>query len=236
MYNWRSATSLVLTLVTVARAAYPAPPAEESGGQTQASEAAPALLRIRIGEGDSAVHTAGARSTQPLVVFLTDETGQPVANASVSVRLPEDGPSGMFTSGLRSEVLLTGVDGRAAIRGIQWNRVAGAMAVRITASKGEARAGIISTQYLTEPSSAQARRAGAESSSSRPQPSVDSAPRSKWVVVAALVGAAAAGGVAAAARGGRSAAPASGPPPAATTQPPAPTVSIGAPVITVGRP
>jgi hypothetical protein len=236
MYKWRSAAAHVLTFVTVARAAYPAPPAEVSGGQTQVSEAAPALLRIRIVEGDSAVHTAGTRSTQPIVVFLADETGQPVANASVSVRLPEEGPSGMFMSGLRSEVLLTGVDGRAAIRGVQWNRVAGAMAVRITASKGEARAGIISTQYLTEPTGAPARRAGGESSSPRPQPGVDNGPRSKWVVVAALVGAAAAGGVAAAARGGRGAAPAPGPPPAATTQPPAPTVSIGAPVITVGRP
>lgn len=236
MYNWRSAAARVLTFVTVAQAAYPAPPAEVSGGQAQVSEAAPALLRIRIVEGDSAVHTAGTRSTQPIVVFLADETGQPVANASVSVRLPEEGPSGMFASGLRSEVLLSGVDGRVAIRGIQWNRLAGAMAVRITASKGEARAGIISTQYLTEPSGTQARRAGAETSSSRPQPSVDGGPRSKWVVVAALVGAAAAGGVAAAARGGRSAASAPGPPPAATTQPPAPTVSIGVPVITVGRP
>lgn len=236
MYKWRSAAAHVLTIVTVARAAYPAPPAEVSGGQAQVSEAAPALLRIRIVEGDSAVHTAGTRSTQPIVVFLADETGQPVANASVSVRLPEEGPSGMFTSGLRSEVLLTGLDGRVAIRGIQWNRVAGAMAVRITASKGEARAGIISTQYLTEPAGAQARRAGGESSSPRQQPSVDSGPRSKWVVVAALVGAAAAGGVAAAARGGRGATPAAGPPPAATTQPPVPTVSIGAPVITVGRP
>jgi hypothetical protein len=236
MYKWRSAAAHVLTFVTVARAAYPAPPAEVSGGQTQVSEAAPALLRIRIVEGDSAVHTAGSRSTQPIVVFLADETGQPVANASVSVRLPEEGPSGMFMSGLRSEVLLTGVDGRVAIRGVQWNRVAGAMAVRITASKGEARAGIISTQYLTEPAGAPARRAGGEPSSPRSQPSVDNGPRSKWVVVAALVGAAAAGGVAAAARGGRGATPASGPPPAVITQPPAPTVSIGAPVITVGRP
>lgn len=205
------------------------------------TESAPALLRIRVLEGEGSIHTAGTRSTQPVVVSVTDETGKPVEGASVSVRLPEEGPTGLFPNGMHTEIVMTGLDGRVTIRAIQWARAAGPVQLRITASKGEARAGILSTQYITE-SAGSGNRRNAESSapptaSSRPPSprsvsTVEPPSRSKWILLAALIGGAAAGGVAAAARGGKSGG--SGPvsPPGVTQ----PGVTIGNPSISVGQP
>ncbi|MBM3782947.1 MAG: hypothetical protein FJW30_01240 [Acidobacteria bacterium] len=185
------------------------------------------MLRIRVVDGDGAVHTAGSRSTQPLVVLLTGESGEPVDRAAVSVRLPEEGATGQFPSGLRTEVLVTGPDGRVSIRGIQWGRTLGPVSLRITASKGDSRAGVMATVQLTAPSNG-------VTPAAVPPRRIESAPRGKWVVVAALVGAAAAGGVAAVTNGGRAPVPAA--PPAVVSPPPAVTAGIGNPTVTIGRP
>jgi len=234
MYYRRRAGAFLLSLGLALQAAYSAPPVPADGGQVQA-EAPPAILRIRVLEGEGAIHTAGARSNQPIIISLADETGRPVEGASVSIRLPDEAPTGLFANGMRTDIAVTGPDGRVSIRGIQWGRAAGPVQIRITASKGEARAGVLSTQYVTEPAGTQARR-GPEPAAgpTGPRASREQPSRSKWILLAALVGGAAAGGVAAAARGGRST---PGAPPAAT--PPAitlPTASIGVPTITIGRP
>lgn len=227
MHSRRRAVAFALTMGLLAQAAYPAPPVPADGGQ----DSEPAILRIRVLEGEGSIHTAGTRSSQPIVIALTDEAGRPVAGASVSVRLPEDGPTGMFANGMRTEIAVTGADGRVALRGIQWARTAGPVQLRITASKGEARAGILSTQYVTEPSGGAAARKQADPAKAPVR--VEPTSRSKWILLAALIGGAAAGGVAAAARGGSTAGGASPSAPPAVTQP---TVSIGNPTVTVGRP
>lgn len=196
----------------------------------QAQEpASPALLQLRVVEGEGALHTTGSKSNQPIVVFVSDEFGRAVPNAAVSIRLPEEGPSGVFLSGLRTEVLLTGDDGRATLHGIQWNRIPGPLSVRITASKGEARAGAVSMQTLTGPAAVAARGETLQ----RPVEPVASTSRGKWILLTALIGGAAAGGVAAAARGARSAPGALPTPPAASSQP---GVGIGSPSISIGKP
>lgn len=235
MYPRRRAAAILLMIGFVAQAAYPSSPVSTDGEQEQ-TESAPAILRMRVLEGEGAIHTAGTRSNQPMVVVVTDETGRPVEGASVSMRLPDEAPTGLFPNGMRTEIAVTGPDGRVAIRGIQWARVAGPAQVRITANKGEARAGILSTQYITEPAGAQARRAGAESAKApaRAPARLEAPSRSKWILVAALIGGAAAGGVAAAARGGSTApgTPVAAAPPAVTQ----PATTIGVPMITIGRP
>ena len=100
----------------------------------------PALLAIRLTEGDGAIYAKGSRATRGLTVLITDETGRPVEGATVSFSLPADGPSGVFSSGTRTEIATTHGDGRAAVWGTQWNRTSGPFEIRITAVKGQARA------------------------------------------------------------------------------------------------
>jgi hypothetical protein len=108
------------------------------------------IVQLRVVEGDGATYRPGTRATRGLTVLVTDEAGQPVDMASVSFRLPDQGATGTFNSGLRTEVVTTGPDGRASVWGMQWNKTAGPVQIRITAVKDQARTGIISTQYLSE--------------------------------------------------------------------------------------
>lgn len=108
------------------------------------------IVQLRVVEGDGATYQPGTRATRGLTVLVTDDNGQPVDMASVSFRLPDEGATGTFSSGLRTEVVTTGPDGRASVWGMKWNETAGPVQIHITAVKGTARAGIISTQYLRE--------------------------------------------------------------------------------------
>ena len=94
-----------------------------------------------------------------------------------------EGPGGSFANGLRTEVAVTDAQGRVSMHGLQVNRcIPGRFQIRIIANKEQARAGVVSSQYVAEPRSGVAAAA---------------APRShaRWVVVAALVGGGAAAGI-----------------------------------------
>jgi hypothetical protein len=109
-----------------------------------------AVLQIKVLEGEGAVHAAGARIARPLMVEVTDETGKPVPGAAVSFQLPPEGPSGLFSNGLRTDLVLTDASGRASIHSVQLNRTGGPFRIRITAVKEQARAGAVSTQFIGE--------------------------------------------------------------------------------------
>lgn len=183
-----------------------------------------AILQIQVIEGDGAVHAPGSRSAHPLAVQVTDETGKPVPEASVSFHLPEAGPGGTFTNGLRTEIAVTDARGRAALRGLQVNRVSGRFQVRIVASREQARAGTVSFQYIAEPGS------GAASPNRPAQPKAEPARRGRLAFVAAIAGGGALAGLLAA-RSGRPPEATAVPPPAAT-----PPLTVGTPTITVGKP
>ncbi len=177
-------------------------------------------------QGDSAVHTAGARSSQPLTVLVTDEFGRPVAGAAVSFQLPAEGVTGVFASGLRTEVLVTGGDGRASVLGIEWGPQSGQTQVRITASKGNARAGTLSTQYVQIGHKASGPASGSRAKSV-------SKPKGKWLLFTVVAAGAAAGGLVLGLSGSSAgAAPTAG---AVSVQSP-PSVQVGMPTITVGKP
>ncbi|MCL5742452.1 MAG: hypothetical protein M1541_00795 [Acidobacteria bacterium] len=125
----------------------------------QAAARQVAILQIRVVEGEGAVHAAGSRATRGLVVEVTDETGKPVGGVAVNFRLPDEGPSGLFANGMKTEVVITTSDGRATLWGMQWNRTEGPFQIRITAAKDQARAGTIVSQYLSQ--AAAARQIGA---------------------------------------------------------------------------
>jgi hypothetical protein len=141
---------------------------------------------------------------------INDEIGTPVAGAVISVRLPDDGPGGVFASGLASEILTTGADGRAATSPIRWNRLPGPVQIRVTAVKERLRAGTVVSQTLSEP----ARVVGRGKS------------RSKWPLVLLIAGGAVGAGLGAglAVRGKHE----------ATVAPVS--LQIGAPVITLSKP
>ena len=153
-----------------------------------------ALLRVRA--IDSAARTAGSRSAG-LAVEVTDELGKPVPGGVVTVRLPDEGPSGSFASGLSSVILTTGADGRASTTPISWNRLSGTAEIRITAVSGRLRAGTIAACRLSEP---EPEKRAAASAPERHGPRVILKPHAsgggghlKWI----LIGAAAAGATAA---------------------------------------
>lgn len=174
----------------------------------------PAILQVRAVEGDGAVYSIGARATRGITVLVTDETGKPVDGATVSFRLPDDGPTGVFASGSRTEIATTHADGRATVWGMQWNHTAGSFEIRITAIKGQTRAGTVTQQFLTN---------SPEASHNAP---TGFRRGHKWLWITLAVAGAAAGGVAATALAGKT------PPPA----PPAQGLQIGAPTINLGRP
>jgi hypothetical protein len=163
---------------------------------------------------------------------VTDETGRPVASAAVSFHLPEDGPSGTFSNGLRTEVVTTDERGRAVLRSMQLNRVPGRMQVRIIASKEQATAGTVSFQYIADPASGAALAGAGNRGTREPRgASAGSHGHKKWILILAGAG----GGAAAALLAGRSGGSGATAGAAASNPTPIPT-TIGAPSITVGRP
>jgi len=148
---------------------------------------APTILTIRVAEGDGAAYAIGSRATRGVTVLVTDEAGRPVEGATVSFTLPAEGPGGVFNAGGRTEIAATHADGRAAVWGMQWNRTAGPFEIRITAVKGQARAGVVSSQSLSNATEARATGAGK-------LPAARGGHKLLWISLA--VGVAAAAGVA----------------------------------------
>lgn len=187
-----------------------------------------AILQIRVVEGEGAVHVPGARSSRPITVEITDETGKPVAGAAVSFHLPEEGSGGAFVNGLRTEVAITDARGRASVHGLQANRVPGRFQVRILVSKEQARAGTVSFQYVAEPKGGVT---PASSASAKASPATG-AGHSKWLWVAVAVAGGAVTAVVASHGSAAATAAVTAPVVAAST----PVLTVGSPTITVGKP
>jgi hypothetical protein len=179
----------------------------------------PAILQVHVVEGDGAVYAVGSRATKGISIQVTDETGKPVDAATISFRLPDNGPTGTFGNGSKTEIATTRADGRAAAWGMQWNRSPGLLEIRITAVKGQTRAGILCSQYLTDaPDAATAKSLGGSHGVGGSH---------KWLWIAVAVAGAAGGAVAAMAVGGKAST-------ASTASTAA--VTIGTPSITLGHP
>lgn len=179
-------------------------------------------LRVEVVEGAGAVVPAGMLSSRRFTVVVKDAQGQRIQGATVRFRLPAEGPSGTFSSGLRSETALTDAHGRATVYGIQWANLPGKVEMEVIAAHESQRGSAVIPVELS--------RRAAASREDRANPSFK-APSSgrKWLILA-LVGAGAAAGAGLAGKGGGKGAVYE--PPAAVIVPP----SIGTPTITVGKP
>lgn len=160
------------------------------------------------------VYAPGSRATRGITVEVTDETGRPVAGVAVSFQLPEDGPSGTFINGGRTEIVTTQADGRAGVWGMRWNKSTGTVSIRITAAKEGVRAGLVSTQRIDAAAETQAAR-------------VSSGGHSKLLLITLVVAGAAGAGLAAGTlRGAKT----------ASAAPTATVLSVGTPTVIVGAP
>ncbi|MCX7604733.1 MAG: hypothetical protein N2036_11720 [Bryobacteraceae bacterium] len=177
---------------------------------------------MEIQEGAGAVVPGGALSSRRFTVVVKDEMGQPVPGATVHFRLPSEGPTGTFSSGLRSESTLTDSRGMATVYGIQWGSQPGKLEISVLASNGDRKG--------TAAIPVEVSRHAVVTREDRSNPGFK-APSSgrKWLLLA-LVGAGAAAGVGMAGKGGGKATVYQ--PPAVVVVPP----SIGTPTITVGKP
>ncbi len=202
------------------------PGALRADGEVHVSGGGPLLLNLRVIEGDGAVHQAGERSKSPLTVQVTDATGRPVPAVAVTFLMPSNGPAGIFASGLSTEVLTTGKDGRASVRGIRWGRETGTARIRITAMKGQTRAGTLATQHIQTVDRASEESAQKLASVSKP--------RGKWLAIAVIAAGAAAGGLVLGLSGGGAVPAAPAPGSGAVVE--GPPVQVGAPTITIGKP
>jgi hypothetical protein len=83
---------------------------------------------LRVLEGAAMVVPRGGQFSRRIAVEVREAGGGPVRGATVPFRLPAEGPTGRFPSGLQWETLLTGEDGRAAVYALQWGNLPGELA------------------------------------------------------------------------------------------------------------
>lgn len=182
-------------------------------------------LRLRAVEGNGMVVSPSTASPRKITVVAEDDAGQPLKDVTVRFRLPVEGPSGHFASGLSSESVVTPANGRATVLGVLWNNQPGRLLLAVSATlDGESAELEIPVEIGLH--------AGHDASLADPLRLPSSGVRKKWLILAATVGGAAVLAVAAAAALGPSN------PSAPVTQPslpitPTPPV-VGTPVIGIG--
>lgn len=126
--------------------AVPALPAQQSASPD--TGAAPTRLKIVVLSETPLTEFAGILSANSLQVRVVDNWDMPVRGATVSFRLPEAGPGGVFLNGLSSEIAITDERGEAAIQGFDWRPETGVTFVHVIAAHGAVRAGAMVEVHL----------------------------------------------------------------------------------------
>ncbi len=99
----------------------------------KAQAPAPTQLNIVILEGEGAINNLRQRVSREVIVQVEDENHKPLSGVAVLFLLPDHGPSGVFLDGSRSFAVTTDAQGKAIARGIQMNKVAGKVEIRVSA-------------------------------------------------------------------------------------------------------
>ena len=142
----------------------------------------PGSFAIRAVAGPENVAPAGGTSVQPLTVVVEDAAGRPLAGATVTFRLPAEGATGRFASGLLTESLVSGGDGKASVFGIRWGAQPGKATVRVAATLAGQRA---ESQLIVDVTTAPSVRSA--------NPPHSSGSSRKWLILAGVAGGALAG-------------------------------------------
>jgi hypothetical protein len=124
-------------------------------------------LKLQVIQGEGAVYAAGSRGGEVLRVQVTGQDGAPVRGVVVSFLMPASGPGGTFSNGLSADVVITGADGMALVRGVHWNKRPGALKMRVTAAKGQVRAAAAVSMELVGSGDSRASQTTAKAGRSR---------------------------------------------------------------------
>src|ERR1035437_2387197 len=153
--------------------------------------ASAASLRLQAVEGNGMVVSQNTPSSRKITVLAQDDAGQALEGVTVRFRLPAEGSTGRFASGLSSESIVTPANGRATVMGIVWNNQPGRLLLSVSASLDGETAEL---EVPVEIGLHGAREAAEVSPTRAPSSGV----RKKWLVLAATVRGAGGLGVAAA--------------------------------------
>lgn len=93
-------------------------------------------LRIRVLEGEGAVHNIQTGSVAPLVIEVRDSNENPVEGAEVTFELPTSGPGGDFPGQQLTQTTRTNYQGQAGWTGFRPNNRQGRFQVRVKAVLG----------------------------------------------------------------------------------------------------
>jgi len=108
------------------------------------TDAAPFLITVL--DGDGSINNIREEVNRPITIRVEDPNRNPLAGASVSFFLPDDGPSGLFLNGSRVLTAFTDAQGIATSRGIRFNNIVGSMRIKVTASVFSQAASVYVTQ------------------------------------------------------------------------------------------
>lgn len=159
-----------------------------------AQEQARPKLNIVVVEGEGAINNVRQRTAREPIVQVEDENRKPVAGASVTFLLPNDGAGVALKDGSRSFTAVTDQNGRVQLRGIRPNNLAGQFQIAVSASyQGLSASTVITQTNALAGAAAAGAGAGAAAGIS-----------GKLIAIIAVAAAAAAGGAVAATRGGDS--------------------------------
>jgi hypothetical protein len=106
-----------------------------------------AVLHVHVADDPGPAHPQST-SAKGYVVQVTNAGGAPVSGAAVALRLPDDGPTGRFSNGLRAWVAYSDSAGIARFPVIQWGEYSGQVELRVTAAKGTLHTGLIIAQEI----------------------------------------------------------------------------------------
>jgi hypothetical protein len=137
------ATFILTPLLATAPVRADIPASDSSANQQQ--------LHIVVVDRDKETVATGSESEKGFTVQVTDSSGAPVDESAVVFRLPDEGASGFFSDGAHSAIVYTSADGRARVSKIRWSDAPGVVAIKVTATKGEARTGFLLIENLAAP-------------------------------------------------------------------------------------
>lgn len=106
-------------------------------------------LQIRVIAGYTGSASVNSQVPGGFTVEVKTADGTPVADAAVALRLPDTEPTGAFPDDSHAMVAYTDQSGHARLAAVKWGSTPGLVAIRVTAVKGTAHAGVLVEEKLS---------------------------------------------------------------------------------------